>query len=198
MTAKGYFCTIRDDFFGFRILSGCPDPVNNWNPGGVLGDHQGGTHQIFVWSPYHWILTLAWESYGRLPSPNSDECSVRYCLRSCQCSVNVDWFRNMYFLLKCTIVFMRKVLNYNICKYKCKTLLKSKFPGQHNLTDIIGLVATDYCCMTSWELLTKQLTMAPSNSWGQNILGRFSLCLAANDLSLSRIILFLGSSFLNQ
>ena len=50
MGTSGNLTTL--DFFGFRILSGCPDPVNNWNPAGILGDHQGGTHQIFLWPPY--------------------------------------------------------------------------------------------------------------------------------------------------
>ena len=71
----------------FRILSSCPDPVHDWNPAGILGDHQGGTHKISVWSPYSWIFTVTRKSYGRLLSPNSDECPLRHCHRSCPCFV---------------------------------------------------------------------------------------------------------------
>ena len=80
-------CTDMFIICGFRVLSCCPYSVYDWNPAGVLGDHQGGTHQIFVWSPHQRIFSLTWESYGRLPSPDSDECPVRCCLRSCPCSV---------------------------------------------------------------------------------------------------------------
>ena len=73
--------------FGFRILSSCPDPGNDFNPTGVVEDHQGGIFKIFLWSPNQRLHSFSWKDYARLPSQYSDDCTLRDCLHYCEFSV---------------------------------------------------------------------------------------------------------------